>query len=209
MEAIKRPFSDITKLVIGIVVMLIPIVNILGIGYLIRCAKLTFKKDASLPEWTDWVNMFVTGIFVLIIGLIWAIPVMLVAGVTVGSVLVSAAPMIAAGNMPGFAAAIAASAGTLLIGFAIALVVGLIIGLMASVGILRYAEKGTFGAAFEFGAIKNIAFRGDYIAAFVVGLIYTVVVTLILSFIPFIGGAIASFITSVALYTMLAEAYKG
>jgi len=37
--AFKKPFQDITKLVIGIVLMIIPIVNFLAMGYFIETAS--------------------------------------------------------------------------------------------------------------------------------------------------------------------------
>jgi hypothetical protein len=208
-EAIKRPFGDMTKLVIGVVISLIPIVNFIGIGYFLQCAKLTFKKDEKLPEWTDWANLFITGLVAAIICLIWAIPTMLVAWITIGSVLSSASGAMLTGGMTAFASAIMASIGTLMVGLAVTLVVGIIFGLLGCAAVLRYAEKGKFAAAFEFGAIKDVAFKGGFVAALIVGVVYMMVVSVILAFIPLIGGAIATFIAGVAMWTMLAEAYKG
>lgn len=208
MESIKRPFSDMTKLVIGIVIMLIPIVNFIGLGYFLQCAKLTFKKDESLPEWTGWANLFVTGIVAAVINLIWAIPIMLAAWLTIGTVLNSAAGAMVTGGMMAFVSAIMASIGTLIIGLVVTLVVGVIFGLLGSAAVLRYAEKGNFAAAFEFGAIKDVAFKGGFVAAWIVSVVYMIVMSLIFAFVPLVGGAIAMFIAGVAMWTMLAEAYK-
>jgi len=43
-EAIKRPFSDVKKLLIGIVIQLIPIVNFMAIGYQLKCANAMEKS---------------------------------------------------------------------------------------------------------------------------------------------------------------------
>jgi hypothetical protein len=209
MEAIKRPFSDLTKLVIGVIIMLIPIVNLIGLGYFLQCARQTMKKSSALPEWTGWGSLFVTGLIAAIITVIWAIPTMIVAWLTIGTVLMSIAPAIATGGMMGLVSAITASIGTLMIGMAVTLVVGIIFGLLGTAAVLRYADKNNMGAAFEFSAIMGSAFKGGFIAAWIVGIIYTVLLTLVLgAIIPFVGSAIAMFLAGVAMWTMLAEAYK-
>jgi len=207
-DAIKRPFTNITKLVIGIVIMLIPIINItIGFGYFLRCAKSAIKRNYALPNWTDWGALFVTGIVALVISLIWAIPTLIVAGITLGAMFPTVAPYITTGDMVGAAAAVTAAMGTLLIGAIVTAVVAVIFGLLGTAAVVRYAEKGNFGSAFEFSEIKAKAFKGNFIAAWIVGIIYVVILSAILSPVLFIGPAIAGFICSVAFWTMVAEAY--
>ena len=43
-EAIKRPFTDLKILLIGIVLSIIPIVNWFTFGYFLECARTTGKK---------------------------------------------------------------------------------------------------------------------------------------------------------------------
>ena len=53
--AFKKPFSNITNLIIGIILSLIPIINVLTIpGYLLRVAKKTMSKDKSLPNFSNF-----------------------------------------------------------------------------------------------------------------------------------------------------------
>jgi hypothetical protein len=48
--SIKRPFSDFKKLLIGIVLSIIPIVNFIALGYQLNCAKTAMKKKYEHPD---------------------------------------------------------------------------------------------------------------------------------------------------------------
>lgn len=78
--AIRKPFSNITNLVIGIVLMIIPIVNILTIpGYLLRVAKKTMEGDKALPGFGNFGELVVNSIKMIIVGIIYCIIAMIVA----------------------------------------------------------------------------------------------------------------------------------
>ncbi len=76
-EAIKRPFTDFKKLVIGIILSIIPIINLFSLGYVMECAKSANKKDFELPKWKNFGDLFVNGFFVTLICAIYAIPLIL------------------------------------------------------------------------------------------------------------------------------------
>lgn len=205
-DAFKRPFQDFKSLLIGIVIMLIPIVNFIGIGYLLQCAKTATKRNTDLPHWENWFDLFVKGVVALVIGIIYMIPAIITLALTIGVTALTG----------GFAGILGAKgAFTLLttlatasIGLLATAVVGIIFWLLGSAAIVRYADRGSFSAAFELGAIARKAFTGTYFAAWLVGMIYCCVLTALLSLVPFLGGAIAMFIGGVTLWTLLAEAYS-
>jgi hypothetical protein len=205
-DAFKRPFQDFKSLLIGIVIMIIPIVNFIGMGYVLRCAKGPIRRDFKLPVWERWGDLFVKGIVSTVIGIIYMIPAMIVFALTVGFALIT-------GGLTG-ALSGTTSLTTLLpmfatagIGLIATVVVAIIFGLLGNAAIIRYAEKETFGAAFEVGAIAKKAFTGTFFAAWLVGAIYFSILMAILSMIPYIGTAIAAFIGYVTFITLTAEAY--
>ncbi|MBC2607800.1 DUF4013 domain-containing protein [Pelagicoccus albus] len=79
----KRVFSDnnwLKKCAIGGVLSLIPIVNILALGYLYQIfLQGRTSRNIVLPEWDDFKTLFVDGLRFLIVGIIFAaLPIALV-----------------------------------------------------------------------------------------------------------------------------------
>lgn len=75
-EAIKKPFTDFKKLLIGIVLSLIPVVNSTVVtGYAIESSGLgKTKKAKAMPEWEDWTRLFMQGLTAAVISIIYMIP---------------------------------------------------------------------------------------------------------------------------------------
>ncbi|MBD5779239.1 DUF4013 domain-containing protein [Pelagicoccus sp. NFK12] len=73
----KRVFSDnnwLKKCALGGVLSLIPIVNIVALGYLYQIFQQgRSEKGISLPEWEDFKGLFLDGLRFLVIGLIFAV----------------------------------------------------------------------------------------------------------------------------------------
>ena len=76
--AVGKPFSNIKTLVIGIILMIIPVVNILTIpGYLIRIANRTMNNDNSLPGFGNFGELIIDSIKYIIISIVLMIPAMI------------------------------------------------------------------------------------------------------------------------------------
>ena len=203
-DAFKRPFQDFKTLIIGIVIMLIPIVNFIGIGYLLKCASSGIRRDYRMPKWEGWLDLFVKGIVATVISIIYMIPAIVIILLVGMSAWSNLSGMMGTGlNMAAVMSLLGTAAPGLLVGLIVCLI-GLFIG---SAAIVRYVEKGTFAAAFELGAIVKKAFTGTFFAAWFVGGIYWIILTAILGMIPWIGSAIATFIGGVTWITLIAEAY--
>lgn len=76
LEALKRPFSDMKKLLIGIILGGIPLINLIVVGYTLVCTGFTSVKISkdSLPEWENYGDLFMKGLMSAIIGFILFIP---------------------------------------------------------------------------------------------------------------------------------------
>ncbi|MCT8337642.1 DUF4013 domain-containing protein [Methanoculleus sp. Afa-1] len=151
-----------------------------------------YKGESQLPPLDDWVEMFINGIKLFIVGLVYSIIPLIVlmvfggAGVLMGGALES----------PGAGA---------LVGLLIGLIVAFIFSLIALMALIRFARTDSFGEAFNISAIvAHIGKIGwlSYILALIIlwivsvlaTIVYTIVVAIavfILALIPVIGWLLA------------------
>jgi hypothetical protein len=206
-NAFKRPFTDIKKLLIGIVLNLIPIVNFMALGYQLKCAKTAMQKKFELPEWDDWVNLFVKGLIALVISIIYMIPAIIVMFFVAASVI--SAIMVSATAGEG---TIIDSLMLALSSFSITVVFLLVLILLTLYflpsAIMSYVRDDSFGSAFKFGEIFRNAFTVGYLTVWVIVAIYSFILTMILSIIPVIGSTVGGFISGVTAMTLFGEIYS-
>ncbi len=157
-------------------------------GYTVRIMRGT--KPA--PEADNLVSMFIEGIVLFVIYLVYAIPIYLIAFVSLALYFIPATvtsgpamtgdPVGSAG-LP-FGAVVAVILAVVIVLLAIA------IGLMANFGGIRYARTGRFGEAFNLRAItQHIGQVGwlSYFAALIILGIVLLIVEFVLLLIPLIG----------------------
>ncbi len=208
-KAIKRPFLDMKSWIIGCALNLVPIVNFFSVGYTIEAAKLTLKNKNTLPEWKNWGDLFMQGLFTTLISLIYLVPALicfLIVGITVVKTLL---PIIGFGTMgPTMMRQILPRIGTGIFFFSIGAVLALAAIYLLPAAVLGYASTNKFGEAFNFSKVLQKAFRGKYALAFLVTALIHIVLGLILGWVWFIGPAIAGFTGLLIGNTLFAEAYK-
>ena len=152
------------------------------LGYTLR----VYRGERTPPDPQDWIAVFIDGIKLFIVELIWAIPVIIVGLLFFGG----AFAMMASGSD----AAAAAGVGTMLIGIPILLVVTLVVALFAAMGAVRFARTDSFGEAFNISAILAHIGRigwGTYVLALVVLMAVFMVISGVLGVIPVIGWIIS------------------
>jgi len=203
-QAFKRPFTDFKKLLIGILLSILPIVNFFAAGYQLRCASSALKKKFELPEWKDFGDLFFKGLMLFVISIIYFIPVIvlailiiLLAGSGVLTFFLSNDPLT---TIP--------LVGTALILTIIAIVLAILISFIVPMAIMHYIEKNKFKNAFNFTSVFRKAFTGTYFTVWLLLTIYTLIISFLLTFIPYLGSAIASFITGVTFLTAIGEVYS-
>ncbi len=194
-EAIKRPFSDLNKLLIYIVISIIPIVNFISSGYLLDVAQTAMNRKKKLPEFKDYGRLFVEGLKLLVIALVYAIPVIIIAVLF----------------MAGFSTNL--NIGSMGIGFMI------IIGILAiltvyfeSGAVLMYADTRKLGEAFNFGEISKKVFTGKFFGGWLISLIISAAIGLAIGFalffIPLLGRILASAIGGIFYMSAMGEVYS-
>jgi len=195
--AIKRPFKDAKKLLIGAILQIFPVVNFLSMGYHLRCAKSAMSKDYSMPEWTNWGQLFMKGLMSAVIGIIYVIPL--------GVLAIS---FIGAAVLAGLAnESMLASLGAIGVGGIIVTVVAFVTFYLLPLAILSFVEEDKFGAAFALGKITGKAKNMQYLTTWIVAVIYGVVVSVILGIIPLLGVGLGGFVGGVTTMTLLGEIY--
>ncbi len=189
-DAIVGKWMQWLLLVIATILLCIPL-----LGYSLK----VFRGEKPAPEVDDWGTLFIDGIKYLIISLIWAIPSLIVLFVTIGAGILTMA-----GQDP---AVVLAAIGGMLFGLIIFLIVAIITGLFATIGIIRFARTGSMGEAFNFGEILATIGRigwGAYILALVIVIIVQVIISIVISIfalIPVIGFIIQiAFIAPIMLF---------
>jgi hypothetical protein len=145
-------------------------------GYLLRI----YRGVVAAPDPDDWVKMFVDGILVIVIGIIYSIPVIVVAVALIGG------SVFALVNNPESAAGM----GGMIIGFIITIILALIVSLISNFAIIRFAREEKFGEAFNLKEILAVISKVGWVMYFVAVLVFSIiaaVIMMVLQFIPFIG----------------------
>ena len=155
------------------------------LGYIMRI----FRAAPKAPELNEWGNMFIDGIKLLIVVLIYAIPLIIVAIVVFGiAIFTGIFSMTSVGQ--GNPAAIAGLFLTSMFGAIILAILSIIIGLILATAVVRFARIDHFGEAFNFTAISaHIGKIGivSYIIALIIMFIIVWIIEIILMMIPYIG----------------------
>lgn len=147
------------------------------LGYQVRI----YRGTAPAPEPGEWVSMFIDGIKLLVVGIIYAIPILILEFFLIGSAI--AVKMMNP-------AALVHAIGAVIVGVIILVIVAIIIGLFVATAYVRFARMNSIGEAFNFGAIAGHIGKigwGSYILALIVLLIIVGIVEGVLILIPYIG----------------------
>jgi len=208
-NAFKRPFSDIKKLVIGVLLNILPIVNFLAMGYVLKSAERTLKKtkDFSLPEWNDWGDLFIKGLMSVLIALVYAVPLLIL-----GLILF---PSLGLSFLSGFVSTSGFDVGNMLTGLATIaplLIIFMLLAILTSYivpsALISYIKGNyKFGEAFKFGTVFKNAFKGQYFLAWIVYILVSWILALLLNWVWVLGSAFAGFVSMMIGITLLAQVW--
>jgi hypothetical protein len=174
------------KWILLIIISIIPIVNFIMFGYMMEI----FRGARAAPELEEYGRLFINGLKFFVVGLIYAIPLIIVYLIIFGATF---ALMSTGSN-----AAVAAGIGTMLIGLLIIFVLAIVIALFQVIGAIRLARTDSIGEAFNFSAILAHIGRigwGTYIIALVIVMVAIAVVEVVLSIIPILGWILLFILT--------------
>jgi hypothetical protein len=166
------------KWLLLIIISIIPIVNFIMFGYLME----VFRGARTAPELDEYGRLFIDGLKLFVVGLVYSIPLIIVWLLFFGA---SFALM-----SSGSDTAAAAGFGTAMLGFLIMVVLGIALALFEVIGAIRLARTDSIGEAFNISAILAHIGRigwGTYIISLVVVMIVIGVIYAVLGIIPILG----------------------
>jgi hypothetical protein len=175
---------------------IIPIVNFIAWGYYGRVVKdaLTSKEPPKLEQYGD---MFVKGLTVFVVGLIWGIAIVIISAIIalpiIGALALSSWSLIMSPEILTNTWSLIFLIVPLL---AIMGIITFLISIVALMGIIHMFKTGSFGKAFAIGQILNIIGKIGwlrYLAWLVVSFVLAMVI-IAFTYIPFLGWIIVAFL---------------
>lgn len=170
------------KWLLLIIISIIPIVDFIMFGYLMEI----FRGARAAPELDDYGRLFIDGLKLFVVALIYWIPIIIVAVIFFGGSMMLMLSGSQSAAMAGF--------GGIALGGLLIFVLSIVIGLFAAMGVIRLARTDSIGEAFNFSAILAHIGRigwGPYVIALVVLWVVLAVINVVLSIIPIIGWLIS------------------
>ena len=157
-------------------------------GYVVRI----YRGVQPAPDFDEWGTLFLDGLKVQILSLIWILPLLIVMLAALGLSIVGLAT-------PG-----SFSTGLILglfVIFAIMMVLAIVVSLFVPMALIRFARTGSIREGLRFSAISEHIGKigwGQYIIALIVLIVVMVIfgiVVMVLSIIPFIGWVLELIVT--------------
>jgi hypothetical protein len=181
----SSPATLVAVLVVAIIIAVILAFPLLGYMVLI------YKGEKPAPEVTNWGALFSNGLKLFIVHLIYAIPVLVIAAVVLGSTLLTV--VLSASQSITNPQSMMGLVGALIFGFIILLIVAFIIWIIEATAVVRFSRTNSIGEAFNFGEIFARISKigvGSYILALIIMAVIIGIIVVILEVIPFIGWVI-------------------
>jgi hypothetical protein len=188
-------------------------VNLISYGYILESSDIKRGEQTDkMEEWEDLGGFFVKGLMALIVSLIYGIPALIVAAIAFfvafgplfGQIISMGAQRVETMNpeefIPMFMPYLLAALPLIII----VVILILIATYVVPVAVLKYIKTDKFSEAFNFKEISKYIFTGDYIIVWLLVLVLNLGLVGILSNVPFVGTAIASFITGMIGFSLYA-----
>jgi len=142
-------------------------------GYLLRVLRSTATGEDAAPSFTDWGELLVDGLKLLVVTLLY--------GVAISVPFAVGAAIVGIGGLAGSDAGVAAFGVVGLLVMAVALVVTIAVGYVLPAAMTNFALEGNVGAAFDVDAIRGAAFSSKYLVGVLLGVVLGGVVNTVAS----------------------------
>jgi ribosomal protein L40E len=182
----KKLFSDIGRLIILIILTIIPVADLIVVGYAARVLRESPGSEGP-PKLERYGELFVDGVKVFFASLIYMIVPAILIGAGIGSLV---AGVLMAGELAGASAL--ALGGTGLVLLIVGIILAFFLFLLLGAGLAHMIKTGKFGRAFAFGEILRII-RGigwlKYVGWAIIIYVLWIIIAAIIR-IPVLGGII-------------------
>lgn len=193
----------IGKVIIGSILSVIPILNFAVYGYMLDVIHNVYQgRETPLPDWgNDFGGYFVRGFMYLVIGLIYLLPVVVLAilfGALTGGIAATAGE--------------SAAGGLGVLGLCLApvmFVAAIVLGLLAQIAGVRYALTRDFGTAMRYGEVYA-EFRSN-MGAWLLVILFSIALQLIFGLIAVVTcglGFLVSYYAVISQGHLVAQAHR-
>ena len=159
-KAFSFPFEDkqwISKLGIGAVISMVPILNFAWSGYLVGILRNVVRNEAEpLPNWDNFEKKFMDGLILFAAGLVYSLPILLVVCLPMGIMGISGA-LSGNSDLQDVGEVIAGVGG--LLGLCLGglfLIYGLFLSIVYPAILVLFAREGTFASCFKFREVIDL-----------------------------------------------------
>lgn len=218
-KSFSFPFEDkqwISKLGLGAVITLVPILNFAWTGYIVQLTRNVMNNEQEpLPTWDDIGKKLTEGLILALAGLVYFLPLLIVICLPM-SIMIVPALMSGSGDMQDVANAIAGAGGILFICLSCVFALyALALSVIYPAILIVFSREGTFASCFKFREVFNLIGKNTstFFTAWIIGAaagfgvgLAAGFAQLILNLIPCLGQ-IASLILTFGIMTYTSVVY--
>lgn len=166
-------------------------------GYYVRVLRDVSRGETVAPSFTDWGDLFVDGLKLLVVGigygLVIAIPAVILSAIAGGGAA-------AVGGESGGAIALLVSLVVVVYSIAVSYVV--------PAAVANFAAEDSIGAAFDFGTIRDVVTTGEYLRGILFGVLVAIVGGIVGSVLSILlVGIFVLFYAQIGMYYCFARGY--
>lgn len=212
-KAFSFPFEDkawFTKLLLGGIISIVPILSFAWVGYMVQIAKNVIDGKAEvLPDWgDDFGRKFIDGLIVTVAYLIYALPALLVICVMSGLYLVPVMVSSGEGSEDLLTGLLATSSVVSICLICLVAIYALVLTILYPGILAHFAEKRTFASCFELGQVyRTVSAHGSsYFMVVLMVIVISLVSGLVLGA---VYGALGWTVCIPLVVSMFATAYVG
>jgi len=199
-ESFKRPFTNFKRIVLGIIVSAVPILNFAAAGYALECARTAVNNNFELPSFKEFGDLFMHGFFATLISLIYSIPLFILLGVFTN---ISMSPFLSPFRADFLVSLLGLGITTQ---FLITIVFIFTMYLIPN-AILSYAFNEKVSSAFVYDRMKERSLDKNYLKNWLlVSATYVLLIAIFIQ-VPVVGVSIATFLASIVGLSILGEVY--
>ncbi len=172
-RAFRYMFEDkdwLTKIGLGLVIMIVPILNFAWIGYQVQIIRnVRNGEPLVLPTWDDLGKKFMDGLMITLANLVYALPAILFAGLPM---LLMFIPMLGSSNQELFNVLMTGSTVVYFCVTCLIILYALALAVLTPMIKIHYAKEGTFAACFKIGAFLQTlrGYAAQYFTVLLVGM---------------------------------------
>lgn len=181
----------VTKLGIGALISLIPIINFAMAGYEVEIIRNVASHAAHpLPDWDQFGRKFRDGLILTLAGLVYSIPGLILLVLLFG-LLVATGAGAQAGRFRGVSRPLTAASIVLFIGLTAGLLAySLLLSILRPVILIIFSQEGTFASCFHVGEIVRVLSQrtGPFFTTWLVVIVAALAIGAIVAFINIVVG---------------------